>query len=282
MPGGEELLCAVRDAQSDTEVVRIGADLAAMLGLRLVIVHVREASARPRAIRADADAVVDELRELAAAHGAPQATVRVHDGAVLAVLKGLGRALASAWLVIGAGRKDGGAGTIGALASALVEASGCPLLVVGRAEAAPLAGSPAVVCVVDSDFATRNCVLAARLAHALAGHVIVLHPIPAGAATDNPRPRAQSLLTRCAEVIEREGVGVSSSLVPGDRLDSVLATVESHKPRALVIAGHPRDDVAIPPTSELAGRVLAHAHELLVVRQSPVGARVRQTSLKVG
>ncbi len=262
MPAGDEVLCAVRDAESGAQIAQLGAAVASTLGLRLVLVHARESTPAPRPTEAACSATAG-IAALAQAHGAE---VRVHDGRALAVLQGLGRALGTAWMVVGDGRvATAPRAPVGETTRRLLDTRGCPLLVVSAAR--EVARDGPVICVIGNGFSTRTCDLAARLAQALSTSVLAVHPVhDQDEATER---RAWAALARCAEsaVPAGDGVAVRTTVAHEPWIEALLAAVRTEQGRALVITSHPRSTSSSAATSMDATALLDAASEVLVIRQ---------------
>jgi len=198
MPAGDEVLCAVRDVDSGAQIVRVGAALASALSLRLVVVHARQPLPGSRSAAEDPPEIAHRLRTLT---GAGDAVVRVHDGAPLAVLQGLGRALGSAWMVVGDGRAaKPPEAPLGETARRLLDARGCPLLVVSTRAQAESRGP--VACVVDGQGSTGGRALASLLAQALETSVIAVDGVRANDPAGRTRAAATlALLDAASEVL---------------------------------------------------------------------------------
>lgn len=128
MLDGDEVVCAILDADADAGVAHAAAAIAAATGLPLVLTAIDGGSQGGGLVELAADLPGEVL-------------LRAHPGRSAAVLRGLGRALGTALLVVTDAARP---------LAPLLDAPGCPLVLVPRDEAAlALRTGGALRCVVE-------------------------------------------------------------------------------------------------------------------------------------
>jgi nucleotide-binding universal stress UspA family protein len=130
-----------------------------------------------------------------------------------------------------------------------------------------------VLCAIDfSPSSDAAVALAAKVANALHGGVILLHvepteqtALPAEEGTER-RDRLRSALEGLSQSLAERGVSTTVLLRPGDPAQEILRVANAHLPGIIVMGTHGQSGATTPLLGSVSDRVVRYSpHPVLVV-----------------